>query len=505
MPTLGAVPHGEGRTAFRVWAPDAGSVAIELAGGTHDLRRGDDGVWEGELGAGHGDDYMLLVDGSARLADPCSAWQPGGLRGPSRVLDPGTFAWTDAGWRTPAAADLVILELHVGTFSAVGTFDGVVENLPELRDLGVNAIELMPVATFPGERGWGYDGVLLSAPHRAYGGPEGLARLVDAAHGHGLAVLLDVVYNHVGPGGDRLLGALGPYFTDRHDTPWGSALDYTHVGVREWAIQNAERWTRDFHVDGLRLDSVFHVFDDGPRHVLAELAERVRAVNPRAVVISEQRPRDLRPVETWGHEAQWADELHHEVHVALTGERDGYYASYAGTAAAVAAELVRQPPECFVVFGQNHDQVGNRAVGDRPAADELRLRAALTLFAPQIPLLFMGEEYGERRPFLFFSDHDDPFIADATREGRRREFAGFAGFAGEVPDPQARESFDRSRLDRTAADEELRSFYRELIALRRGLPRQTEATAEGDVVRVRRGSWELVADLAARTVDLRRI
>ena len=489
---------------FRVWAPGAHSAAVELEGGPVELEPGGEGVWQAETDVGHGVDYRFVVDGERR-ADPLSRWQPAGLRGPSRVLDSGCFRWTDTGWRTPAVADLVIYELHVGTFSVEGTFEGAIQHLEELRRLGVTAIELMPVATFPGERGWGYDGVLMSAPHRAYGGPEGLARLVDAAHGAGIAVLVDVVYNHVGASGEELLSVFGPYFTDRYATPWGTALDYGQDGVREWAIQNAELWIRDYHVDGLRLDSVFHVFDERPRHVLAELAERVRAINRGAIVVSEMRAGDLRPIEQWGHDAQWADELHHELHVAVTGERDGYYASYAGSAESIARELERTPSERLVVFGQNHDQVGNRAVGDRPAAEELRLRAALMLFAPQIPLLFMGEEYGERRPFQFFTDHDDPFVADATREGRRREFSGFAGFSREdVPDPQAPETFERSKLDRRAADEELRAFYRELIALRAELPREVETKSDGDVLRVRRGGHELVADLAHRTVELRR-
>jgi maltooligosyltrehalose trehalohydrolase len=372
-----------------------------------------------------------------------------------------------------------------------------------VKDLGVTAVEVMPVATFPGKRGWGYDGLFTFAPHVAYGGPEAFARFVDAAHDIGLGVVLDVVYNHVGPGA-AALSSFGPYFTDRHETFWGPALDYEQHAVREWAIQNAELWMRDYKVDGLRLDAVHAVFDDGPRHVLAELAERVRAINPRVLVISEMATGDLRPIEDWGHDAQWADQLHHELHVLLTGERDGYYADY-GTVEGLAAEMRREPTERLVVESQNHDQVGNRAVGDRPARDELRLRAAVVLFAPQTPLLFQGEEYGERRPFQFFTDHIDPAVAQATREGRRREFAGFAGFsANDVPDPQALETFERSKLDRTAADEELRAFYRELIALRRELPRDVDVSVDGPVLRARRGSVELVADFDAKTVELRR-
>jgi maltooligosyltrehalose trehalohydrolase len=393
----------------------------------------------------------------------------------------------------------VLYELHVGTFSAEGTFDGVIPRLPELRELGVTAIELMPIATFPGNRGWGYDGLYTWAPHAAYGGPEGLARLVEAAHGEGLGVVLDVVYNHVGPGNEALR-AFGPYFTDRHETFWGDAIDFAQPAVREWAIQNAETWVRDYGIDGLRLDATHAVFDDSPKHVLAELAERVHP----ALVTSEMETGDLRPIEEWGHDAQWADELHHELHVLLTGERDGYYADY-GSLEGLAAQIERKPSERLVVCSQNHDQVGNRAFGDRPRPEELRLRAAVTLFAPQTPLLFQGEEYGEQRPFLFFTDHIDPAIAEATREGRRREFAEFAAFSGEeVPDPQAPETFERSKLDPSGGDAELRGFYRELLALRRELPREVSTSVEGSVLRVRRGDVELVADFDALTAEIRR-
>jgi maltooligosyltrehalose trehalohydrolase len=404
-----------------------------------------------------------------------------------------------AEWGRLTLDELVLYELHVGTFTSEGTFDSVVPRLAGLRELGVTAIELMPVATFPGDRGWGYDGLYTWAPHPAYGGPEGLMRLVDAAHGAGLGVVLDVVYNHVGPG-DEALRAFGPYFTDRKRTFWGDAIDYSQPAVREWAIQNAAMWVCDYGVDGLRLDAAHAVFDDSPQHVLAELAERVRP----ALVISEIQPGDLRPLEEWGHDAQWADELHHELHALLTGEHDGYYADY-GSLEGLAAQLERTPPERLVVCSQNHDQVGNRALGDRPRAEELRLRAAVTLFAPQTPLLFQGEEYGERRPFQFFTDHIDPAIAQATREGRRREFASFAAFSGEeLPDPQAVETFERSKLDPSAGDDELRAFYRQLLALRRELPREVSTRVEGRVVRVRRGDVELVADFDALTAELRR-
>ncbi len=481
---------------------------VRLGGKEHGLERGGDGTWAGELAARAGDDYTYVLDRERELPDPCSRFQPEGVRGPSRVVDTGAFLWSDEGWAGVPLEELVLYELHVGTFTAEGTFDAAVPRLADLRDLGVTAIELMPVATFPGNRGWGYDGLYTYAPHPAYGGPEGLVRLVDAAHAEGLGVLLDVVYNHVGPGGEAL-AAFGPYFTDRYSTPWGDAVNYDGedaAGVREWAIQNALMWVREYHLDGLRLDAVFAVYDRSERHVLAELAERVRAANPRALVISEMETGNLRPVREWGHDAQWADEFHHELHVLLTGEREGYYGSYRGSVKDLGRQLERRPPERLVYCSQNHDQVGNRPAGDRPAPDDLRVRAAVTLLAPQTPLLFMGEEYGEQRPFQFFTDHIDPFIADATREGRRREFAAFPGFsADDVPDPQDPATFERSKLDRAAGDADVRAFYRRLLALRRRLPREVdvEADDEARVLRLRRGAAELVADFGRKTVEIR--
>jgi maltooligosyltrehalose trehalohydrolase len=506
---LGAYATGSGTVGFRVWAPAASSVAVRLHGADHQLEPGGDGVWEAELPARPGDDYVYVLDGEVAWPDPCSRSQPEGIRGPSRVVDTGAFAWTDDGWAGLELDELVLYELHVGAFTQEGTFEAAIPRLRELRELGITAIELMPVAEFPGRRGWGYDGVYAYAPHHAYGGPEGLARLVDAAHAEGLGAFLDVVYNHLGPGSERV-AAFGPYFSDRHETFWGAALNYDgpgSEGVREWAIQNACMWVRDYHVDGLRLDATHTVFDDGPRHVLAELADRVREASPRALVVSEMESGNLRPIEEWGHDAQWADEFHHEQHVLVTGERDGYYARYRGSVGDLARQLERMPAERLVCCVQNHDQVGNRAVGDRPQPAAARLQAAILLFAPQTPLLFMGQEYGERRPFQFFTDHIDPAIAEATREGRKREFAGFAGFAAEeVPDPQALETFERSKLDPSLGDDGLRAFYGELLRLRRELPREVETSADEErrVLRVRRGPVELVADFEHLTAELRR-
>ncbi|MDX6555428.1 MAG: maltooligosyltrehalose trehalohydrolase, partial [Miltoncostaeaceae bacterium] len=408
-----------------------------------------------------------------------------------------------------------------------GTFDAAIGRLTGLRDLGVTAIELMPIATFPGDRNWGYDGLYTFAPHAAYGGPEGLARLVDAAHEAGMAVLLDVVYNHLGPGSEAL-EAFGPFLTDRYGTPWGHAVNFDGPdsgAVREWAIRNALQWVEGYRMDGLRMDAVHAIFDAGARPVLAELCDRVHAAAPGALLVAESDrndPRTVRPTDVGGlgFDAQWADEFHHALHAILTGERDGYYADF-GTVGQLAKAFRRpfvydggysperrrrhgapafdRAPWRFVVFGQNHDQVGNRAIGDRPPEETLRLAAFCTLLSPFVPMLFMGEEYGERRPFQFFTDHVDPFIADATREGRRREFAHFAAFAGDVPDPQDPATFVRSTLDPAGGDAALADLYRRLIALRAGLARECEPLAvdeEAGTLRLRRGDIELLANFA---------
>jgi maltooligosyltrehalose trehalohydrolase len=487
-----------------VWAPNAKTLEVYAADGAHPLERGPDGLYAGRFPGRGGDQYLPAVDGTATYPDPCSRNQPHGVRGPSQVVDTSAFEWTDSGRRGVALDELVLYELHVGTFSEEGTFDGVIPRLRGLRELGVTAVELMPVATFPGERGWGYDGLYLYAPHPAFGGPEGLARLVDAAHAEGLGVILDVVYNHVGPGNEALT-AFAPYFSSKHRTFWGDAIDYEQPWVREWAIQNAEQWVRDYHVDGLRLDAVHAIYDDTPRHICAELAERVREANPDALVISEMEVGNWQPIEEWGHDAQWADSTHHQLHVLLMGEQEGYYKGY-GSVRRLAADLrgAGHDPRRLVVCAQNHDQVGNRAVGDRLPPDALKVAAAVTLFSPCTPLLFMGEEYLEQHPFQFFTDHIDPRIAEATRAGRRKEFESFSAFSGEdVPDPQAVETFLRSKLEPGEPD----PLYRELLALRRELPRELEvleAAEDRKLLRLRRGTTELVADFAAKQVEIRR-
>jgi maltooligosyltrehalose trehalohydrolase len=508
---------------FRVWAPRPSTVSVR----DHDLQAVGYGVWEAVLEGQPGDDYYFVLDGR-RHADPMSRHQPKGLRGPSRVVDPEAFEWTDSGWDGVAPRELVLYELHVGTFTPEGTFEAVIPHLRPLRELGVTAIELMPVSEFPGVRGWGYDGVYLQAPHHAYGGPEGLRRLVDAAHGVGMGVVLDLVLNHLGASGVRTIKAFGPYFTDRYDTDWGKAINYDDAdceGVREWALQSAAGLVRDYHLDGVRLDAVHAIMDTGPRHLLVELADRVHAERPSALVIAETNrndPRTLRPPDEGGlgQDAQWADDFHHALHVLLTGEREGYYSDfgrvadlakaferpfvYDGAWSEVRRRRVGAPagdraPEQFVVCAQNHDQVGNRAFGDRLPPEVRPLAAFCTLLSPFTPLLFMGEEYGEDAPFQFFTDHVDKRIARATREGRRKEFAAFAAFAGEeVPDPQAPETFERSKLTR-GEDPRIAALYRDLLRLRGELPRVEAEVAHDEGrgwLRVRRGPFELAMNFA---------
>ncbi len=492
---LGAIPQQNGTVEFRVWAPASRSVSVRIGGETHELGRDEGGVFAVSLRAATGDRYRYVLDDGAELADPCSRFQPEGVLGPSCVVE------------VPRAArlgldldELVAYELHVGTFSDEGTFDGVVPHLPALRELGVTAIELMPVATFPGERGWGYDGVYTYAPHPAYGGPDGLARLVDAAHREGLGVILDVVYNHVGPGAGALT-AFGPYLDPGIGTLWGDGVDFAHTGVREWAIQNALMWVEEYGIDGLRLDAVHAVQDRSQQqNVLSELADRVHATAPRALVISETGDEDDRALEEWGHDARWSDGLHHALHALLTGEREGHYAAF-GSIEDVVREVERRLPERHVVCAQNHDQVGNRAFGDRLTPELLHVASSVVLFSAQIPLLFMGEEYGERNPFRFFTNHVDPAAAEAAREGRKREFAAYRGFAAEVPDPEAEETFLRSRLSWVEVPGR-RDHYRRLLSLRRTLPREVRTEVEGQRLTMRRGDATLVADFDQKTAVL---
>jgi maltooligosyltrehalose trehalohydrolase len=520
---LGALALDDGSTIFRVWAPAADRVEVVLDDG--DRREPLTTVGAGYHvarveGVGAGDRYRYRLHRPDRevveRSDPASRWQPDGLHGPSAVDDPG-FAWTDQAWSPRPLHEQVLYELHVGTFTAEGTFDAIVPRLAELADLGITTIELMPVWQFPGERNWGYDGVLPYAPQHSYGGPAGLRRLVDAAHAAGIGVVLDVVYNHYGPEGNHLAD-FGPYLTDRYDTPWGQAVNVDGPGsdaVRRYAIENAVRWVRDFHVDGLRLDAVHAIVDTSAVHLLEELTTAVHreaeAFGRRAHVIAESEladPRVVRVPEVGGYglDGQWLDDVHHALHVAQTGERTGYYEDYVGLedlarslrdrfAYAGRYSPHRQrtvgrpardvPYARFVVCTQNHDQVGNRMLGERKTAllgfEERKVAAAALLLLPFTPMLWMGQEHGEVAPFQYFVSHTDPDLVEAVRTGRRREFAYFAD-QGEAPDPQAVETFERSKLDwslRTQGEHAaMLAVYRRLLALRRELPavRDPDAT-----------------------------
>jgi maltooligosyltrehalose trehalohydrolase len=500
-----------------VWAPKARTVDVEIARldpsdpAYWPLERDGRAVFTGFVPALRaGARYRYRLDGGPSFPDPWSRFQPDGVHGSSEVVDPLAFRWTDAEWSGLSRNGLVVYELHVGTFSRAGTFDGVVAELPYLQQLGVSAIELMPVAEFPGGRNWGYDGVDLFAPSRAYGGPAGLMRLVDAAHRRGLGVILDVVYNHLGPDGNYLRAYSDGYFTDRHQTPWGEAVNLDGPNaerVRELFSQNACYWLVEYHLDGLRLDATHALVDDSQRHLLAEIGERARdAVDDRRQIVlsAEDDQRGVwivRPPRAcgFGLDAVWADDFHHAVHVLLTGERDGYYQAYAGTTAEVARAIAsgfvyqgewspyeRQPrgtpilddPAAAFIFGlQNHDQVGNRAFGERLEQLVGRRRylvaVALLLFAPETPLLFMGQEFAASSPFLYFTDHE-PALGKLVTEGRRGEFERFAAFQDsarrdQIPDPQSSETFERSRL--RSEERQLNAgvvrLHRDLIRLRR--------------------------------------
>jgi maltooligosyltrehalose trehalohydrolase len=523
---LGAFPAGDGTARFRVWAPRPERVTLRVGGREHELEDAGYGIREATVEAEPGEDYAYVI-ADIEFPDPASRWQASGLRGRSRLLD-AAHEWTDDGFAPPALRDSVLYELHVGTFTREGTFEAAIPHLRGLRELGVTTIELMPVAAFPGNHGWGYDGVYISAAHDPYGGPRGLQKLVDAAHAEGIAVLLDAVYNHVGASGVQGLEAFGPYFTSQYETPWGRAMNYDDAesdAVREWVLQSAEQWIRDFHLDGLRLDAIHAIVDSSPEHLVAAIARRVHALNPRAVVIAESGMNDPKVVSQWGCDGVWADDFHHALRVLLTGDRDGYYEEF-GTLAALANTFHRPhfhdgdystfrrrrfgapadglPPESFVVFSANHDQVGNRALGDRLPAQARPLAAFCTLLAPFTPMLFQGEEHGERAPFQFFSDHIDEEIATATRDGRRREFAYFD--FDEVPDPQDTATFERSKLTREGDPPGLRDLHAALLRARAALGHGDADAVDFDEhagwLRVRRGGHVLLANFSQRDVHV---
>jgi maltooligosyltrehalose trehalohydrolase len=533
---------------FEVWAPRATSVSVELGPGSFKMEPAEGGWWRTDVRAEPGADYGFRVDGRERRPDPRSGWQPQGVHGPSRVVDHREFRWQDGGWKAPPLASAVLYELHVGTFTPEGTFEAVLSKLDHLKALGVTHLELMPVAEFPGRRGWGYDGTALYAPKHHYGGPLGLKRLVDGCHRHGLGVVLDVVYNHLGPCGNYL-AEFGPYFTTRYQTPWGQALNLDGPDsdeVRRFLCDNALHWLRDYHLDGLRLDAVHAFFDQSAVHLLEQLSVEVGALSRELgrplVLIAESDlndPRVVRDVERGGYglDAQWSDDFHHALHALLTGERTGYYNGFGRL-----RDLAKALTQVFVYDGvyspyrrrrhgrpvgdlartrfvaavQNHDQIGNRARGDRLSAllpePHLRAAAALLLLSPFVPLLFQGEEWGTRRPFPYFIDHDDPGLVEAVRRGRLDEFTAFGWKAEDIPDPQGEEAFQAAVLDweepRSAAHAGLLSWHQELIALRHALGDAAVPPAAvrfDEVARwlvLERGPWSVVCNLSGEPREI---
>jgi maltooligosyltrehalose trehalohydrolase len=505
-------------TDFRVWAPVPKQITLRLARAgdeTLDIpmrRDGEDFV--AGTPAAAGDHYAYILDGGPPIPDPVSRFLPEGVHGPSEIVDPAAFHWSDAAWRGLALRDYIIYELHVGTFTPEGTFESAIAKLEYLKQLGITVVEVMPVSAFPGERNWGYDGVSPYAVQASYGGPAGFKRFVDAAHRAGLAVILDVVYNHLGPEGNYLRN-FGPYFTTHHKTPWGDAVNYDSIGcehVRRYVVENALYWIREYHFDGLRLDAVQTIKDDSPKHILAEIQERVqtlaRELGRSVHVIAETDENDSRYTRAakdggYGLNAVWSDDFHHAAHAYFTGERQGYYQGFGEPeqiARALREGYVYQgqhypfwnaprgtsakdvPLPANVISLQNHDQVGNRAKGERlntliPRGAR-KLATALLLLAPHTPLLFMSEEYDETAPFQFFADFQDAELRKAVSQGRRSEFKDFD--FSEVPDPEDPETFRRSKLTWEAGPKhrDMLEWYRQLLHLRKQYVTDGERTAD---------------------------
>jgi maltooligosyltrehalose trehalohydrolase len=515
---VGARYLGHGACEFRVWAPSCFSVELHFLQDNRviAMAQQSEGYFIATQGIDPGKSYYYRLNGATDRPDPASRAQPEGVHGPSMVVDPTGYEWNDREWRGLPLLDFIVYELHVGTFSKTGTFDGVLGYLRYLRDeVGITALELMPVGQFPGSRNWGYDGTYLFSPQWSYGGPDGLKRLVDACHAEGLAVILDVVYNHLGPEGNYLKD-FGPYFTDRYRTPWGDAINYDGPNsdpVRHFVISNALYWITEYHIDALRLDAVHGIYDFGAHHILQELSTAVHwqaeQLGRKVYLIAETDLNDTRIISSssrggYGIDAQWNDDFHHALHVEVTGEHQGYYEDFDGLTHVGKAlqsgyvytgqhsrfrhrkhgnDSVQCSPCQFMIFAQNHDQIGNRARGDRlstlTSLGALRAVAATVLLAPQIPMLFMGEEYAETAPFQYFTDHGEPTLAEAVKLGRQREFAPFGWSESDIPDPQALTTFKSSRIDldhRTEQQSEMLQWVASLIDLRKRLP----ALASGD-------------------------
>jgi maltooligosyltrehalose trehalohydrolase len=517
---VGALYRGDGSCLFRVFAPLAAKVEVEAGGGgPKPLFRGERGYWEAGIdGVRPGERYLYRIDDRQPRPDPASASQPDGVHGPSQVWDHASFHWTDGAWRGLPLDSYLLYEIHPGAFTPEGTLDAVASKLPHLEMLGVNALEIMPVNQFPGARNWGYDGAYPYAVQNSYGGPDALKRLVDACHARGFAVVLDVVYNHLGPEGNYLQ-EFAPYFSDRYRTPWGSAVNFDGPWsdqVRDYVVENALYWFREFHVDALRIDAVHQIYDMSARHILAELQERVADFSARdgriRYLIAESDLNDPRVLNGkdaggYGLDAQWLDDFQHSVDAMLRGKASAYtqdFGAYDQFPKALRSGFVfdgayapsrrrshgassaLRPASQFVVFLQNHDQVGNRPRGERLNAildfESYKLAAGAMILSPYIPLLFMGEEYAESNPFQFFADFGDPALKEAVRKGRKEEFA-FLMDGGEVPDPIDAETFQRSRLDWERPTQGRHAtafaFYRELIALRKSLPALCKPSREG--------------------------
>ncbi|MDB4966324.1 MAG: malto-oligosyltrehalose trehalohydrolase [Myxococcales bacterium] len=532
-----------GRTRFRVWAPRPKSIELEIVAPQARrvaMKAAGDGWFEAVVdGAGKGTRYHYLLDGERRRPDPASRAQPEGVHGPSEVDDPRSFAWQHPP-RPRSTRELAIYELHVGTFTPEGTFDAATAQLDRLVDLGITAVEILPVASFSGERNWGYDGVDWFAPQQSYGGPDGLRRLVDACHARGLSFILDVVYNHFGPEGNYV-GEFASYFTAKYHTPWGDAIDYEGAPpIRQLVLDNARMWFEDYRVDGLRLDAVHAIWDQSPRHIVADVTSL--AHERGRFIIAESDLGDVKVIKEqpagWGCDAQWSDDFHHALHAVVTGENKAYYADFGAVsqlATAITEGFVYQgqhsparkqpfgtpsrdlPAERFVVCAQNHDQVGNRAVGERLAHVQPGCEyavAATVLLAPAVPMIFMGEEHGDPAPFQYFTDHRDAELAQAVRDGRRREFAAF--HASAVPDPQAAGTRDRSVIDLGLGDvgrhAGVRRWYRALLQLRRERPElraldKTRVTTvvddeRGGLVVIHAGTLAVALSLRGRPVEL---
>ncbi|MFH1801173.1 MAG: malto-oligosyltrehalose trehalohydrolase [Candidatus Omnitrophota bacterium] len=507
---LGADFSGRRGTSFKVWAPFCSRMEVKLLQNKHSrlvgMKKNAEDYFHARVKeARPGDLYFYQLNGQDDRPDPVSRFQPNGVHGPSCVVDPTSFRWTDRAWKGISLSEMIFYELHIGTFTPEGTFKAAIKKIPYLKKLGINCVEIMPVAQFPGKRNWGYDGVGLYAVQNGYGGPDGLKKLVDACHRAGLAVCMDVVYNHLGPEGNYLHG-YGPYFTKKYHTPWGDALNYddAHNGpVRRFVIDNALYWITEYHMDALRLDAVHGIFDHGKKHILQELNERVQAqarkLGRPVHVIAESDLNDSRIIRSlkqkgYGLAGQWSDDFHHAVHACLTGERSGYYEDF-GRLGDIAKALrdgfvydgkysvfrKRQhgnsvhdlDPRKLVTCVQNHDQVGNRAFGERLSTladfQKQKLAAVLLLLSPNTPLIFMGQEYGEKAPFQYFIDHGDPDLVRAVREGRTKEFASFGW--KEIPDPDAKKTFRDSKLTWTYQGANKQGYlwrlYRDLIMLRK--------------------------------------